>query len=229
VTVNGSGQASLPVPGLPAGSYPVFATFAPAVASGYSASSSASITQPVTFSKPCITTTVPGFTVTSGQSICVAAPGKVTSPVTVSTGGALSVSGATLSGALTSTGATALRLCGATITGSVSVSGTTGFVMAGDGGDDGQPACAGGTFTSGLSVNGNAGGFEVAGNKVKGPASFTQNTGTGPYWQDATPEIEGNSFSAALSCSGNDPAPTDGGQPNAVSGSRSGQCSAAGF
>jgi hypothetical protein len=229
VTVNDSGQASLSTPGLPGGSYPVFATFTPSVPASYAASSSASITQSVTFSKPCITTTVPGFTVTPGQSICVAAPGNVTGPVTVSPGGALSVSGATLGGPLTSTGAAALRLCGAAVGGPVSVSATAGFVLAGDGGDDGQPACAGNSLTGGLSATGNAGGFEAGGNTVTGAASFTGNTGTGPYWRDAAAQIEGNRISGTLSCSGNDPAPTDGGQRNTVSGRRSGQCSAAGF
>jgi hypothetical protein len=227
--LDGSGQARLSTSGLPGGSYPVFARFTPSDATSYAASASASITQAVTFSKPCITTTVPGFTVASGQSVCVTAPGRVTGPVTVNSGGALSVSGATVSASLSSTGATALWFCGATITGSVSVSATTGFVMIGDGGDDGQPACAGNSVKSSVSLGGNTGGFEVAGNTITGSASFTGNTGTGPYWQDAAPEIEGNSIGGGLSCSGNSPAPTDGGQANKVSGPRSGQCSAGGF
>jgi hypothetical protein len=101
--------------------------------------------------------------------------------------------------------------------------------MIGDGGDDGQPACAASTLKGGLSLGGNSGGFEVAGNAISGSAAFTGNTGTGPYWQDAAPEIEGNSIGSGLSCSSNNPAPTDGGQGNKVSGPRSGQCSAAGF
>jgi hypothetical protein len=229
MTVTGSGTASLSTADLPGGSYPVFARFTPSDATSYAASSSASITQVVTFSKACITTKVPGFTVTAGQSICVSAPGKVTGPVTVNSGGALSLNGTTLSSTLTATGATALRFCGAAITGSVSVSGTTGLVMAGDGGDEGQPACAGNTLKSRLSLRSNLGGFEVAGNKVTGSASATGNTGTGPYWQDAAPEIEGNSIASSLSCSNNNPAPTDGGQSNTVAGHRYGQCSAAGF
>ena len=229
VTVGGSGQASLSTASLPSGSYPVFAKFTPSDATSYSASASASITQVVTSSKPCITTTVSTLTVASGQSVCVTAPGRVTGSVTVSSGGALSLNGATVGGSLTASGAAALRFCGATITGSVSVSSSAGFVLVGDGGDEGQPACAGNTVKGGLSLSGNSSGFEVAANKVTGSVSATGNTGTGPYWQDAAPEIEGNSISGSLSCSGNSPAPTDGGQGNKVTGSRSGQCSAAGF
>jgi hypothetical protein len=229
VTVNGAGQASLSTAGLPGGSFAVFASFTPADPTNYAASASASITQAVTFSKPCITTTVPGFTVAGGQSICVTAPGKVTGPVTVNSGGALALTGASVSSTLSATGATALRFCGATITGSVSVSSATGFVVIGDGGDDSQPTCPGSTLKSQLSLSGNTASFEVAGNKITGAAAFTGNTGTGPYWQDAAAEIEGNSISSSLSCTSNSPAPTDDGHANTVSGPRSGQCSAAGF
>jgi hypothetical protein len=229
VALGAGGQASLTTSDLPGGSYPVLAGFTPSDATNYSASSSASITQVVTFSKACITTTVPGFTVAAGQSVCVEAPGRVTGQVEVASGGALSVTGGVLNSTLSASGAAALRLCGATVGGSVSVSGTTGFVLAGDGGDDGQPACAGNTLKSGVSLSGNSGGFEAGGNKIAGPVSVTGNTGTGPSWQDPAAEIEGNSMSGSLSCSNNSPAPTDGGQPNTVSGARSGQCSAAGF
>jgi len=229
VPLGASGQAGLTTADLPGGSYPVFASFAPTDASNYSAGSSASITQVVTFSQACITTTVPGFTVAAGQSVCVDAPGRVTGPVNVASGGALAVTGGTLSSGLSASGAAALRLCGATIASSASVSGTTGLVLAGDGGDDGQPACAGNTFKSSVSLSGNSGGFEAGGNKITGSVSVTGNTGTGPTWQDPAAEIEGNSISGSLSCSNNSPAPTDGGQRNTVSGTRSGQCAAAGF
>src|SRR5205807_755161 len=83
------------------------------------------------------------------------------------------------SGQLSASGAAALRLCGATISGSVSVSGTTGLVLAGDGGDDGQPACAGNTLKGSVSLSGNSGGIEAGGNKVSGSVSVTGNPGTG--------------------------------------------------
>lgn len=229
VKVNGMGQASFATSSLPGGSYPLFATFSPSDATNYSGSASASITQTVTYSGPCITKKVASLTVASGQSVCVRAPGTVTGSVTVDSGGALTLNGASISGSLTSTGATALLFCGSTITGTASVSATTGFVMVGDGGDDGQSSCAGNTLKGTLTLSGNTGSFEVAGNTVPGGAVFTGNTGTGPAWQDATPEIEGNTISGSLSCSNNSPAPGNGGQGNKVSGSRSGQCSAAGF
>jgi hexosaminidase len=38
--------------------------------------------------------------------------------------------------------------------------------------------------------------------------------------------VAGNTIGGGLSCSGNDPAPTDAGRPNIAHGSASGQCSA---
>lgn len=73
-TVGSAGQASLKISGLPGGSYPVFASFSPSDPTSYSASSSTITTQVVTFSKPCITSTVPGSSAsTSGASTTLGA------------------------------------------------------------------------------------------------------------------------------------------------------------
>jgi hypothetical protein len=57
---------------------------------------------------------------------------------------------------------------------------------------------------------------------VTGAVSVTGNVGV-------PTTIEGNHITGALACSGNTPAPTDGGTGNTVTGARSGQCSASGF
>ncbi len=54
----------------------------------------------------------------------------------------------------------------------------------------------------------------VPGNTVSGPASITGIT-----------LVAGNSVNGALSCAGNNPAPTDGGKPNTSNGPATGQCS----
>ena len=103
----------------------------------YTGSTSAVLTQTVTFTSACITTTVNGaLTVEPGQAICITSSGRVNGGVTVQLGGALYLSNATINGGIKATGATALLLCGSAINGGITASGTTGFIMIGDGGDD---------------------------------------------------------------------------------------------
>jgi hypothetical protein len=228
--VNGSGQASLTISTLPVGSSAIYAVFTPTDATNYASSTSTTITQTVGFSQPCITTSVNGgYTVASGQSICIASPARVNGGVTVQANGSLYLNGVTVNGGLSASNAGALLVCGTTVNGGISISGSTGFVTLGDGGDDGAPSCAGNTVHGGVTVTTTTGSFEVAGNSITGTATFSSNTGTGPYWQDATPEIEGNQITGGLSCTSNNPAPSNGGQANSVSGQRSGQCSAGSF
>ena len=224
--VNASGQATLTTSTLPAGASPIYAVFTPTDATSYTTSSSKTITQNVVFSQPCITTSANGgFTVQSGQAICFSGTGKVNGGVTVQPNSSLYLNGATVNGGITANHANALLICGSTVNGGINAAGSTGFVMLGDGGDDGTPACAGNSVSGGVSVTGGSGSFEAGGNAISGGATFSSNTGTGPYSQDATPEIEGNTIKGGLSCASNSPAPSNGGQPNSVSGPRSGQCS----
>jgi hypothetical protein len=105
------------------------------------------------------------------------------------------------------------------------VSATTGYVMVGDGGDDGTPACADNSVTGNVTFSGNTGGIEVAGDTMNGTLSVSGNTGG-----REDPEIEGNHINGSLSCAtSNNPTLTDGGHRNTVSGSRIGQCSAGSF
>ena len=134
--LNASGTATFSTSGLPGGSDSLYAVYAGSA--NDSTSTSAVITQTVNFTSACVTgTTNGGYTVKSGQSICIS--GKVNGGVTVQSGGSLFLNGASINGSVTSTGATALRFCGSTITGTVTISGTTGFIVIGDGGDDGTP------------------------------------------------------------------------------------------
>ena len=129
-----------------------------------------------------------------------------------------------MSGGISSNGAAAIRFCGSTISGNVTVSGTTGFVMIGDGDDDGTPACADNTITGTVTISNNTGGIELGGDTINGTLSVSGNTG------GDDPEIEGNHISGSLSCAtSNNPALDDGGQRNTVGGSRTGQCSAGSF
>ncbi len=221
-TLNASGQATLVTTALPPGTYSVYAVYSGDA--NYLSSQSNTLTLTVGYSSSCLTGTISnGYTVASGQSICIS--GKVSGGISVQSGGALFLNGANVSGAITSNGATAIRFCGSTISGNVTVSGTTGYVMIGDGGDDGTPACADNTITGNVTISGNTGGIEIAGDTINGTLSVSGNTG-GPE----DPEIEGNHINGSLECAtSNNPALTDGGQRNTVSGSRTGQCSAGSF
>lgn len=221
------GHATFTTTALPGGSNYLRAVYGGNAS--YATSTSPVITQVVNFTAACITKSVNGgYTVKSGQSICIKT--IVNGGVTVQAGGALFLSGATINGGVTSTGATTVQICGSTVNGGITVSGTTGFVLIGDGSDDGAPGCAGNTIKGGLSLTKNLRGFEVAASSITGGASVTGNTGTGPATEDAVPEVEGNAITGGLSCAtSNIPALSNGGQKNTVSGTKSGQCSAAGF
>jgi hypothetical protein len=149
--------------------------------------------------------------------------------VTVEPGAALSVSASQISGAVVSSGAKAITVCGSALQGSLSISGTTGFVLLGDAGDDGSPACAGGSYAGAVTLDGNGGQAEVSGNRLSGALTVNDTSGAGPNPEHPATEIEGNTIRGALNCSGNAPAPTDDGRPNAVTGARTGQCAASGF
>lgn len=162
------------------------------------------------------------------KSTCLA-DATVLGGVTVEPGAALSVSGSRLAGDVSSRGATAITICGSTALGAVSLSGTSGFVLLGAGGDDGSPACAGGSYAGAVTLDGNLGQAEVSGNRFSGVLSVVRTSGAGPNPGHPAAEIEGNTVRGALVCTDNSPAPIDDGHPNTVTGARTGQCAAPGF
>ena len=192
-------------------------------------STSGVITQIVNFTTACITKSINGgYTVKSGQSICIET--TVNGGVTVQSGGALYLNGATVNGGVNSSGATSLRICATTVNGGITASSSTGFVVIGDGGDDGPPGCAANTINGGITLSNNKAGFEIAANHINGTVSLSGNTGTGPTSEDAAPEVEGNNINGSLSCAtSNSPALTDGGVKNSVNGTKSGQCAGTSF
>ena len=107
--------------------------------------------------------------------------------------------------------------------GNVNVSGASGFVLLGDPGDD---LCGGNRFNGAVILGSNHGGLELAANRIANNTSVTGTTGTGPFPEDNRAEIEANTITGNLACSGNSPPATNDTQPNTVSGNRTGQCSA---
>ena len=196
--------------------------------SNFSGSTSPLLNQVVTTAACSNGTINGGETIRSGQFLCFT--GAINGGITIQSGGGLYLGGAKVNGGITSTSATSITICGSTINGNISATGTTGYVLIGDGGDDGVPGCAGNTMTSNVTLTNNKGGFEFAGNKVTGTVTLTGNTGSGAASEDASPEVEGNNITGSLSCAtSNNPAITDGGQKNTVSGTKSGQCAGSAF
>ncbi|AWZ08115.1 MULTISPECIES: hypothetical protein [unclassified Streptomyces] len=191
-----AGRARLTTSALRPGAHRISASYTPDA--GREASATGQPTGvTVGFSAPCITTAARGpLTVAAGQSLCIAAGGSRTGPVTVRPGGALSVSGGRLTGPVSSDGALALSLCGSTLTGPLTVRGTTGSVLIGSDPAEGpgSPDCAGDTLTGPVSLEANTGGIGFSANRVSGP----------------------------LRCEADDPAPRVSG--TTVTGPRSGQC-----
>ena len=144
-----------------------------------------------------VTGTVPGFTVSAGQSVLIARGAVVNGGITVNAGGALDIEGAKIAG-LTSSGATAVRICGSTTAGPLSISKTTGLVVVGDDEDRSSlPACVGNTIKNPVTISGNVGGVEFDGNTVSGPLTIQSNAGTTP--EGNTVDVTGNTVSGKVS------------------------------
>jgi uncharacterized repeat protein (TIGR01451 family) len=162
-----------------------------------------------------------GSLVLNGGSWCVTAA-SVPGSVSIGAGTTVVITGSRIGGSISANNGAAFSLCTTRVVGSVRIAGASGFVLIGDPGDD---VCAGNTIASVVLMN-NHGGLEFGANTVSNGVSITGNSGSGPFAEDSAPEVEANTITANLVCSGNTPTITNGGQPNHVGGTRSSQCAA---
>jgi hypothetical protein len=158
--------------------------------------------------------------VQSGGTTCLD-NARISGALSVQPGARLFVNHSSIDGAIVANGPAFFGLCDAAITSSVSVREATGFVLVGDPTDD---ACGGNIISGAVVLQNNHSGVEVAANHVGGSVVANGTSGTGLFPEDKGTEIEGNVIRGALSCSDNDPVPTNDGQPNSVTGAKSGQC-----
>jgi hypothetical protein len=144
--------------------------------------------------------------VKSGQAVQLTSTAKVSNSVTVKPGGAIDIEGATISGALSSSGAALVRICGASISGPTKAINGSGSVVLGEGDAECPSSTFHGTvtikanqagvlvdenaFLSALKVQTNQGGTTVINNTVAGSLIVTGNTGT---VVDTPNEVEGKS------------------------------------
>ncbi|MEA2901675.1 MAG: hypothetical protein QOH36_1562 [Actinomycetota bacterium] len=176
------------------------------------------------FASPQCTQTVTGdvvgpLTVNAGQSLCVT-NARVAGGIAVNAGGAVRVVNSSLSQGIVATGPVAFSVCGSQISGppsipgkGVMVTGATGTPRVGDP----SSGCGLNRVAGDVTLNGNTVGLVLGSNIVSGNVTVNNNSG-------AT-VVRANTVYKTLACTGNVPAPTNGGQANSAA-AKTGQCSA---
>ncbi|HEV3351388.1 MAG TPA: hypothetical protein VG076_00620 [Acidimicrobiales bacterium] len=155
----------------------------------------------------------------SGQSDVTTVSGSVPGSFTPPAGTAVDIENATIGGSVNLSGSSFVRICNSTINGNLNVSGSSGFVLIGDGGDEGG-FCHGNHVSGTVYLANNGHGVELGGTSTGGNVILSSNSGGSG--EDATPEVEANHVGGSLSCFGNSPAPINDSRPNTVSGARNG-------
>lgn len=172
------------------------------------------------FAPPPCTSNITGdhlgpLSVGAGQSVCVS-NARVVGPVTVQPGGALTMVASAVTRGMSANAPAFFSLCGTDVSGpspatALSVTNAEVPIRIGD------PAagCARNRFAGQVSVLDNLA-VTFGSNQVSHNATFQVN---GP----GNTVIKGNTVFGTLGCTGNDPVPTNAGQPN-TAGSKNGQC-----
>lgn len=139
--------------------------------------------------------------------------------ITVMNGHELSVVDSKITGAVTSTSSAPFTFChSSTVRGAIKVSNSTKPVVIGDN----AATCAANVIDGAVTLEGNKGGTQLAGNSVGGAVTASGNVASGG------PVISNNQIGGKLTCSGNTPAPVNNGRSNTVKGERVGQTCADG-
>ena len=187
------------------------------------ASPATTATRPLSITTGGCTRTITGthhgpLTIRKGVTCITAATFR--GSLTITRGATVAISGSHISGPFRSNQAETLSVCSTRITGPVSVTASTGYVLVGNG----SPACGASTIRGRVTLTSNADGLELAGNTIFGAVRLTGNSGPGHDTGTAGLEVEANHIRGSLACWRNTPAPTDGSQPNTVTGHAAGQC-----
>jgi hypothetical protein len=180
----------------------------------------------------------PNATFTTSNNTSIGGGLTATSPAEIG------LNGGTINGALSIDGGlgnavipVAPEACGVTINGPVTLTdiqslnaGAYSAFLLGNNddvaGQDSILPCAGNTIAGSLSITNNTGLVEAGQNHIAGRVTVTGNSGTD---DGNVVHLRGNVITGPLMCTGNNPAPTNDGQPNTVQGPRVGQCSSSTF
>ncbi|HVV35819.1 MAG TPA: Ig-like domain-containing protein [Acidimicrobiales bacterium] len=201
-----SGAGAFTVANLLPGSHSMIATY-----SG-DGNFNGSTSSPVVVSVTCKTNkTSPSGSFTAGSgSTCVT--GDVNGSINLSSGARLFISHATVTGDIVGSSASQLALCGVTMRGNLNLANTKGPIVIGDAVNN---RCAGNTISGIVSIMSTAKGLIVGDNTLAKDLNLNSNhKGTA---------VENNLITGQLSCSSNQPKPTNNGRPNHA-GARYGQC-----
>src|SRR5690348_8206190 len=106
--------------------------------------SSAALTQTVQCSTT-LTGDQPGGLTLSTGSTCLN-NATVNGRITIGAGAAVSITNSRVNGGITATDGLALTVCGSRVNGDINVTSSAKYVLVGDAGDDGTPACAANTL-----------------------------------------------------------------------------------
>lgn len=161
---------------------------------------------------------VPGpVTVSSGQSLCIT-NARVARAVTVSPGGLLTIANSKLAGGLSADAPAFFSLCGSDLSLPPTPSVVLRVVNAVNPPRIGDPAggCAGNRIAGHVQIVDNLAAVTFRSNIVSHNLTIT---GNGP----GTALVAGNTVIGTLACTGNDPAPANGGQANTAA-FKTGQC-----
>jgi hypothetical protein len=137
-----------------------------------------------------------GHEVTYTATVAAQSPGS--GWLTVKSGQSVLITG-TLSGTLTVSAGGALEIQGGKVTGESGIGGA-------------------------VALSGNAGSAAIEGTTIGGSFSLNDTTGAEPIAADPTVAVESDTIGGVLSCTANNPAPTDSGHSNKASGGKTGQC-----
>jgi hypothetical protein len=158
-------------------------------------------------------------TVGATESVCVT-NARVTGPVAVNPGGALTVIEPRITNGLVPTSPSYFSLCGFQL-GAPLGNATQGVVVTGGRSSarvgDPEAGCAGNRVTGDVSRTGATAGLTVGANAVSSNVRVDNNP--------SLAVIKANTIFATLACSGNSPPPTNAGQPNTAA-AKTGQCAA---
>ncbi len=160
--------------------------------------------------------------VAAGAVTCIT-NAQISGSVNVAPGGAVVITNSQIRGSLRADGAAGLRMCGSSVGGSTTITHSFGPVLIGGAATATGPRCAPNQFSGAVTLDANQF-VGLATNQFRSNLSVSWSAGLNP-----SASIQGNQVRGNLSCANNTPAATNGGRPNQVSGSRSGQCSAGGF
>jgi hypothetical protein len=153
----------------------------------------------------------------SGQTYCINSA-RVTGPVTVQPGGALTITGSRITNGIVSDGAKYLSVCGSEVT-APTADPSQGIVVRNSlvAPVVGDPAngCAGNRVAGDVTFTGNTAGLTFGANIVS--RNVTVNSNAGPT------VVKANTISGTLACSADNPPPSNAGQPN-TSTAKTGQC-----